>query len=240
MASMFRYCTKLSKLNLSNFDTRNVTDMKYMFSGCSTLEKLDLSSFNTANVTKMFGMFYGCSNLSELDLSKFDTKNVKSMPYMFYNCKQLANLNLSSFNTANVSNMYCMFSFCEKLTVLDLSNFNTKKVENMQYMFQYCKSLQTIYCNDTWTCAESEDMFFGCENLKGAVPYNKNKVDVSMANPKTGYFTKKKISGVTTITNSDASIQAIYSTDGKRLNELQHGLNIVRMSNGITQKILRK
>ena len=240
MASMFWYCEKLSKLDLSNFDTRNVTDMKYMFSGCSTLEKLDLSSFNTANVTKMFGMFYGCSNLSELDLSKFDTKNVKSMPYMFYNCKQLANLNLSSFNTANVSNMYCMFSFCEKLTALDLSNFNTKKVENMQYMFQYCKSLQTIYCNDTWTCAESEDMFFGCENLKGAVPYNKNKVDVSMANPKTGYFTKKKISGITTITNSDASIQAIYSTDGRRLNELQRGLNIVRMSNGTTQKILRK
>ena len=62
-----------------------------------------------------------------------------------------------------------------------------------------------------------------------------------MANPETGYFTKKGITGVATTTNEgDASIQTIYSTDGRRLNELQRGLNIVRMSNGTTQKILRK
>ncbi|EHG24181.1 hypothetical protein HMPREF9332_00382 [Alloprevotella rava F0323] len=34
-------------------------------------------------------------------------------------------------------------------------------------------------------------MFSGCENLKDAVPYDASKVDVSMANPETGYFTKK-------------------------------------------------
>ena len=265
MASMFWYCEKLSKLDLSNFDTRSVIDMSAMFDHCMTLEDLNLSSFktsevtnmasmfdycitlkninlssfNTSKVTSMSSMFNGCSNLSELDLSHFDTKKVEFMTYMFYNCSSLTKLNLSSFNTANVTNMYCMF-FHLKLTTLDLSNFDTKKVEEMKYMFQGCEDLQTIYCNDTWTCAESEGMFSGCEKLKGAVPYNENKVDVSMANPNTGYFTKKKISGVTTITNSDASIQAIYSTDGKRLNELQRGLNIVRMSNGTTQKILRK
>ena len=239
MSEMFDHCMTLEDLNLSSFKTSEVTNMASMFDYCMTLKNINLSSFNTSKVTSMSSMFNGCSNLSELDLSHFDTKKVEFMTYMFYNCSSLTKLNLSSFNTANVTNMYCMF-FHLKLTTLDLSNFNTKKVENMQYMFQGCGDLQTIYCNDTWTCAESEGMFSGCEKLKGAVPYNENKVDVSMANPNTGYFTKKKISGVTTITNSDASIQAIYSTDGKRLNELQHGLNIVRMSNGTTQKILCK
>ena len=32
-------------------------------------------------------------------------------------------------------------------------------------------------------------MFAGCTQLKGAVAYDKNKVDAKMANPETGYFT---------------------------------------------------
>ena len=109
------------------------------------------------------------------------------------------------------------------------------------YMFTNCAALQTLYCNDDWTCEISDEMFLGCTNLKGAVAYDEDKVDVSMANPTTGYFIKKESTRVApATTDGNASIQAIYSTNGKRLNELQRGLNIVRMSNGITQKILRK
>ena len=134
-----------------------------------------------------------------------------------------------------------MFYGCKSLSSLNLSSFNTEKVQDMSKMFIDCSSLQTIYCNNTWTSAESMQMFLFCEKLKGAVPYDASKIDVSMANPETGYFTKKEGTGVTTVTtDGDANIQAIYSTDGKRLNELQHGLNIVRMSNGTTQKILHK
>ena len=111
----------------------------------------------------------------------------------------------------------------------------------MSGMFYKCNSLQTIYCNNTWTCSDSWEMFYGCTSLQGAVPYDESKTDALMANPETGYFTKKESTGVATVTtDGDANIQAIYSTDGKRLNELQRGLNIVRMSNGTTQKILRK
>ena len=134
-----------------------------------------------------------------------------------------------------------MFWGCNSLSSLDISNFNTEKVQNMGKMFWGCDSLTTIYCNDTWTCSNSQDMFKNCTNLQGAVKYDASKVDVSMANPETGYFTKKESTEVATATlNGDASIQAIYSTDGRRLKELQSGLNIVRMSNGTTQKILRK
>ena len=34
-------------------------------------------------------------------------------------------------------------------------------------------------------------MFADCTKLKGAVAYDKNKVDAKMANPETGYFTAK-------------------------------------------------
>ena len=160
---------------------------------------------------------------------------------MFYGCQNLTSLNLSNFNTEDVKYMNLMFSGCHNLTSLNLSNFKTENVQNMSDMFYECNSLQTIYCNNTWTCSRSRGMFSGCTNLKGAVPYDASKTDVSMANPKTGYFTKKESTGVATATTeANANIQAIYSTDGRRLNELQRGLNIVRMSNGTTQKILRK
>ena len=160
---------------------------------------------------------------------------------MFEDCSSLTFLDLSNFKTENVQYMSYMFSGCSSLTSLDLSNFKTENVKNMNSMFWECNSLQNIYCNDTWTCSQSVGMFYGCTSLQGAVPYDASKTDASMANPETGYFTKKESTGVATTTlDGDANIQAIYSTDGKRLNELQRGLNIVRMSNGTTQKILCK
>ena len=241
MKYMFESCSSLTSLDLSNFKTENVKDMSYMFTGCSSLTSLNLSNFNAENVKDMSYMFYKCKNLTSLDLSNFNTENVKDMGCMFYGCQNLTSLNLSNFNTEDVQNMSAMFYGCQNLTSLNLSNFNTENVQYMSEMFYECNSLQTIYCNNTWTCSESMGMFSGCTNLKGAVPYDASKTDVSMANPETGYFTKKESTGVATATlNGDTSIQAIYSTDGKRLNELQRGLNIVRMSNGTTQKILRK
>ena len=59
----------------------------------------------------------------------------------------------------------------------------------MGFMFSGCAALTTIHSNTAWQCRESENMFAGCTKLKGAVAYDKNKVDAKMANPKTGYFT---------------------------------------------------
>ena len=226
---------------LENLNTSEVTAMNAMFSYCGNLSTLDLSSFNTSAVTTMSSMFASCEKLSTLNLSHFDTKNVEDMSDMFNSCAALTVLNVLSFNTSAVTEMSAMFSDCQKLSQLDLSHFDTKNVKAMMYMFKGCAALQTIYCNDAWACGVSDEMFYGCRKLKGAVPYNENNVDVSMANPTTGYFIKKGSTGVATATtDGNASIQAIYSTNGKRLNELQRGLNIVRMSNGTTQKILRK
>ena len=107
--SAFLNCSKLTSIDLSNFDTSNVTNMWAMFQGCSTLSTLVLSNFDTSNVTNMKSMFSYCSNLSSLDLSKFDTSNVTDMSYMFQNCSSLTNLDLSSFNFTKVTSYDFMF-----------------------------------------------------------------------------------------------------------------------------------
>ena len=78
----------IKRINLSNFNTNNVTNMRDMFYGCHSLKELNLSNFNTNRVNFMGFMFDGCFLLEELNLSDFNTNNVIDMEYMFCECSQ--------------------------------------------------------------------------------------------------------------------------------------------------------
>ena len=144
MSDMFYNCSGLTSLDLSPLDTSNVTSMGSMFEGCSGLTSLDLSPLDTSNVTDMWSMFDGCSGLTSLDLSPLDTSNVTDMRFMFGGCSGLTSLDLSSLDTSNVTDMSDMFHACSSLTSLDLSSFDTSNVTSMWYMFRGCSSLATI------------------------------------------------------------------------------------------------
>ena len=62
MERMFSGCSSLIELNLSNFNTNNVSNMRGMFTNCSSLIELNISIFNVNNVTDMNDMFFGCSD----------------------------------------------------------------------------------------------------------------------------------------------------------------------------------
>ena len=130
MYRMFGY-SNASSLDLSSFDTSNVTNMSSMFSS-SKATTLDVSNFDTSKVTDMSDMFSG-SKATTLDVSNFDTSKVTDMANMF-NSSQTSNLNLESFNTSKVTSMSWMFAgYTGK--VLDLSGFDTSNVTNMSGMF---------------------------------------------------------------------------------------------------------
>ena len=130
MRSMFRG-SKATSLDLSSFNTSKVTNMDYMFDS-SAATSINLSNFDTSSVTSMESMFNG-SAATSLDLSSFDTSKVTTMRQMFQSSAATI-LNLSSFNTLNVTDMSNMFNQ-SKVTILDLSSFDTSKVENMDGMF---------------------------------------------------------------------------------------------------------
>ena len=158
MSGMF-YNSQATSLDLSSFDTSNVTDMSGMFYN-SQATSIDLSSFDTNNVTNMRTMFYN-SQVRNLDLSSFDTSNVTNMMYMFSG-SQATSLNLSSFNTSNVSNMTSMFEN-SVVKELDLSSFNTSNVINMSSMFSGCQSLSIDLSSfDTSKVTNMSSMFNGC------------------------------------------------------------------------------
>ena len=167
MSWMFNECSGLTSLDLSSFDTSKVTDMGFMFNGCSGLTSLDLSSLDTSNVTDMQQMFCGCSGLTSLDLSPLDTSKVTCMSDMFSDCSSLTSLDLSSLDTSNVTSMWAMFYNCSGLTSLDLSSFDTSKVTDMGFMFSGCSDLSSLDLSsfDTSNVTNMGYMFYGCSGL---------------------------------------------------------------------------
>ena len=167
MSGMFRNCSNLTSLEVSGFKTENVTDMGWMFYGCSGLTSLDVSGFNTANVTNMSSMFERCFSLTSLDLNNFNTENVTNMHSMFDSCSRLASLNVSSFNTANVTDMGLMFSACYELTSLDVSHFNTENVTDIHGMFGGSSRLTSLDLShfNTDKVTTMTYMFSGCSGL---------------------------------------------------------------------------
>ena len=167
MYSMFLDMFYLTTLNLSSFDTSNVTNMSYMFYGMSNLTTLDLSSFNTSKVIDMSGMFFYIYNLTTLDLSNFDTSNVTNMEAMFNRMPELTSLDLSNFDTSKVTDMSAMFFNTSNLTTLNLSNFDTSKVTDMGSMFYGTSNLTTLNLSsfDTSNVTNMSYMFYGMSNI---------------------------------------------------------------------------
>ncbi|MBQ1509124.1 MAG: BspA family leucine-rich repeat surface protein [Erysipelotrichaceae bacterium] len=167
MGYMFGYCLSLASLDVSRFNTSNVTNMSYMFASCSGLSSLDVSGFDTGNVTNMEGMFSECSGLKSLDLSSFKTDNVTTMSQMFSRCSGLTSLDLRHFNTGNVLMMNSMFGSCMGLTSLNVSSFNTSNVVSMIGMFAGCSALTSLDLSsfDTGKVKDMSQMFYKCSSL---------------------------------------------------------------------------
>lgn len=87
-----------------------------MFYGCVNLEELDVSSFDTSNVTFLDQMFQDCVRLEELDVSGFNTKSSKSFQGMFQNCTSLKYIDLSLFDfSSNKTGNRDLLDYCDNL-----------------------------------------------------------------------------------------------------------------------------
>ena len=163
---MFMNFTKLTELDLSSFNTQNVTDMSKMFSYVENIPSLDLLQFNTKNVINMNQMFKGMKNLISLDVSSFNTSKVTNMSEMFSVMFKINVIDLSHFDTSRVTNMSEMFSW-NNMNSLNISNFDTSNVTNMRYMFCKVANLVTLNISNfnTEKVTDMNRMFYEMLNL---------------------------------------------------------------------------
>ena len=238
-SSMFLDMVNLADIDLSGFDTRDVTNMQNMFRNIA-VTSLDLSGFQTENVTNMAGVFYDAKNITNLDLTPFNTSNVTDMHYMFTNMNSLTSLNLSHINTSKVTNMTGMFWGVRNLPTLDISKFDTRNVTDMSQMFLYAERITNLDLSsfDTSKVTTMFDMF-NCmkslTNLKFSKKFNTGQVqnmqgmfanlmniqeiDLSQANFDTSNVTN--FFGMFTYylhTTAPSKLQRIYVEAGKDFN----------------------
>ena len=241
MTNMFARCLKLTSIDVSTFDTGQVTNMIGMFSGdsntgeyMSLTEIKGLENFNTSNVTSMWDMFLNCGNLSEINVSNFDTSKVTNMQGMFYGCKKLQKIDLKKFKTKNVTNMWAMFYCCFSLTVIDVSNFDTSNVTTMGDMFagnhetgekMQLKQIIGLENFNTSNVTIMWDMFLNCSNLTSLnlSSFNTSKVEnfqgmfyncSGLTTLDLRYFNTQKANNMTSMFFECTNLKTIYVGSG--------------------------
>ena len=123
-------------LDLSKWDTSNVTDISRMFTLNYSTEKINVSNWDTSKITKMEDAFSGTHNLKEIKgIENWNTSNVKTIHNMFAYSENLKSLNLSKWNTSNVEDMSELFLGAEGLAYLNIENWDTGKVESFDNIF---------------------------------------------------------------------------------------------------------
>ena len=123
-------------LDLSKWDTSNVTDISRMFTLNYSTEKINVSNWDTSKITKMEDAFSGAHNLKEIKgIENWNTSNVKTIHNMFAYSENLKSLNLSKWNTSNVEDMSELFLGAEGLAYLNIENWDTGKVESFDNIF---------------------------------------------------------------------------------------------------------
>ena len=194
MARMFNNLRSSRIVDLTIFNTENVTDMSYLFGSDGRIENKLYNNvthvivgeqFSTKNVTNMAGMFAGTylDNIAQL-IDKFDTTKVTNMTHFLDSTKNLTSINLKdNINTENVADMSYMFANHDPLGRLILgNNFSTKNVVNMEGMFKNIDDLEQLDLGDKFDTSNVTNMrytFAGIDDLAAldlGTKFNTSKV----------------------------------------------------------------
>ena len=121
-------------------------DSPYLLFDLNMVNKLNLTNFDTSNVTSMRIMFQYCRSLTNLDITHFDMSNIygDGIDTMFHECEYLISLDLSNFNIVNITTIGNMFGMCISLTTLNIGNIDFSNVTYSSNLFSNANNLINI------------------------------------------------------------------------------------------------
>jgi surface protein len=204
-------CTNLQSLDVSNWDTSNVTNFPGFALGCTNLQSLDVSNWDTSNVTNFTGFANNCTNLQSLDVSNWDTSNVTNFTQFALGCTNLQSLDVSNWDTSNVTSFIAFVLGCTNLQNLDVSNWDTSNVTNFTQFAQSCTNLTTLTVGNAF----DNTIATNCENAFWNCALNQSSVDAILVS----FNTAGTSNGTLTIsggTNATPSATGQAATDALR------------------------
>ena len=140
----FEGFTALDKIEgLDNLQKTAVHTMKGMFKGCTSLKDVALSELDISQVTYFDEMFSGCTQLQYVKFNNTTStnENGNNFSQMFKNCSTLNGIDLRHINLNNPANTSEMFSGCSMLNFIYLSKECDLSSTNTENMFLGCDML---------------------------------------------------------------------------------------------------
>ncbi|WEV46421.1 BspA family leucine-rich repeat surface protein [Bifidobacterium sp. ESL0690] len=177
---LFANLPTLRRIDISGFDTSEVTNMSKFFMNDKKLSAntgyFDYRDFNTGKVTDMSHMFEGCEQLEYLEtyhhkIGSWDVSNVTDMNSMFKDCQNLYpndyETPFDGWNTSKVTDMSHMFEGCFQKggyhgsnKGLNLIGLDTSRVKDMSYMFKDCDNMYILRFGPNFDTSSVENMSY--------------------------------------------------------------------------------
>jgi surface protein len=164
--SFYRYPYDSLEYEIENIDGSNLKSLYYSFSSISKITNLDLSKLDVRNVTDVSYAFYG-SKFTNILLPKF--LNAENMTYAFYNCTNLLSVSFEDAGKEKpITNVQEMFNGCSNLESVNLGNAHLN-TNTLYRMFYNCKKLKSVDMSQV-TCDKTinqlPQMFDQCASLE--------------------------------------------------------------------------
>ena len=142
----FPFAANIATSNLNSWDVSNVTSMENCFVLSTGNQNLDISDWNTKNLTNALYMF--SQSQFNGDITNWDVSSLTNASYMFDRVT-LFNQNISSWNTSNVTTFRQMFynTIGNMIFNQPIGSWNTSSATNMRYMLSGCGSFDQDISN---------------------------------------------------------------------------------------------
>ena len=185
--SMLMSCGALKSIDVSRWDTSNVTNMGYLFYECSTLKEITgIQNWDVSNVNNMSNIFGYCLALENIDLSGWDitsATNISNMNQIFLNCNSLINLNISGWDFSNFTTMPGNFlNGVSELQTINITNCNFSTFTSFaSFLSGKSKLTEIIGINtiNTSSATSMYRMFYSCYSLSSLDVSNFNTSNVT-------------------------------------------------------------
>ena len=154
---MERYNNNNSFIDLTDIDISGLNDLLGVFFKLYNMEYVDISGWDTSNVTTMADMFYYCTKLKKIiGIENLDVSKLRCTNSMFYGCENLVELDLTNWNTISLENMSYMFYNCSNLKIIkNIENWQLPNIMDVSYMFHNCVKLDVDLSN--WDLTNIKD-----------------------------------------------------------------------------------
>ena len=255
MSYMFNNCKKLDSVDLSRYNTKNITSTEAMFQMCQ-IQNIPsiISNLSFPNLTNVRAMFCKCLNIKSIpDLCNIfnKTNKITDISMLFNGCINLKEIiNFNKWYLPNITDMSYLFNRCKEIGTIVFTKNISENIRNMCGLFNCCEKLETITQIPLKT-KNTEDMsimFQGCEKLVKidgiADFYTQNVRDMSgmfskchnlKIIPKIGYWKLNNVKEIIGLFNECQSLEKIPDLGNWNMSQIKDASGMFYKCSGLKE-----